>query len=124
MLPTSPRSSVRSMCSSCSAPLSTTATRVSWGDQLMRMSCMNPGEAFRALSEADASLSQQSCRLELGPSDALHIAARRLAGALVLQGFGILAGIGQQQAVRHADLVEQLAAARALRSQVDEGHSR
>src|SRR5205085_9783462 len=53
-------------------------------------------------------------RLELGPGDALHIAARRLAGALVLQGFGILAGSGQKQAVRHADLVEQLAAARAL----------
>ena len=38
-LPTSPRSSVRSMCSSCTAPCSTTATRVSWGDQLIRMSC-------------------------------------------------------------------------------------
>ena len=38
-LPTSPRSSVRSTCSSCNAPCSTTATRVSCGDQLIRMSC-------------------------------------------------------------------------------------
>ena len=38
-LPTRPRSSVRSTCTSCTAPYSTTATRVSWGDQLIRMSC-------------------------------------------------------------------------------------
>src|SRR5437764_2209403 len=40
MLPTLPRSSVRSMCSSWTAPFSTTATRVSWGAQLIRMSCI------------------------------------------------------------------------------------
>src|SRR3954471_2076487 len=39
MLPTSPRSSVRSTCSSCTAPFSTIATRVSCGDQFTRMSC-------------------------------------------------------------------------------------
>src|SRR3990167_3094372 len=38
MLPTSPRSSVRSRCTSCTAPCSTTATRVSWGAQLIKMS--------------------------------------------------------------------------------------
>src|SRR5690606_30688719 len=38
-LPTSPRSRVRSTCSSCTAPLSTIATRVSCGDQFTRMSC-------------------------------------------------------------------------------------
>jgi hypothetical protein len=38
-LPTRPRSSVRSTCSSCTAPNSTTATRVSWGDQLTKISC-------------------------------------------------------------------------------------
>src|SRR5574343_1896795 len=39
MLPTRPRSRVRSTCNSCTAPLSMMATRVSWGVQLMRMSC-------------------------------------------------------------------------------------
>jgi hypothetical protein len=42
-LPTKPRSSVRSRCNSCTAPCSTTATRVSWGDQLIRMSCCMRG---------------------------------------------------------------------------------
>ena len=38
-LPTKPRSKVRSWCTSCTTPCSITATRVSCGDQLMRMSC-------------------------------------------------------------------------------------
>src|SRR5687767_6145629 len=66
MLPTSPRSSVRSTCSSCTAPFSTTATRVSCGAQLMRMSCMEDGGVvmLRAFSsEPDLRLSQQLGRL-------------------------------------------------------------
>src|SRR6476646_4849939 len=46
MLPTRPRSSSRSRCSSCTAPFSTTATRVSCGAQLMRMSCIEVGVLF------------------------------------------------------------------------------
>ena len=45
-LPTSPRSSARSTCSSWMEPFSMTATRASCGDQLIRMSCCmarNPG---------------------------------------------------------------------------------
>src|SRR6187402_162816 len=54
MLPTRPRSSERSRCNSCTAPFSTTATRVSCGVQLMRMSCMQrPG------SEGDVGLAQE-----------------------------------------------------------------
>src|SRR5688500_7836378 len=56
MLPTSPRSSVRSTCSSWTAPCSTRATRVSWGDQLIRMSCM--------FLESEAGPAQQLRRLE------------------------------------------------------------
>src|SRR5258706_14059772 len=62
MLPTRPRSSARSMCSSCTAPFSTTATRVSCGAQLMRMSCMSGTRL--ALSEANARALQQLRRLE------------------------------------------------------------
>src|SRR4051812_26287661 len=40
MLPTSPRLCERSMCSSCATPACITATRVSWGVQLMRMSSL------------------------------------------------------------------------------------
>ena len=38
MLPTRPRVVLRSTCSSCTTPASSTATRVSWGVMLMRMS--------------------------------------------------------------------------------------
>ena len=38
-LPTRPRSRVRSTCNSCTAPFSTIATRVSCGDQLIKISC-------------------------------------------------------------------------------------
>ena len=42
-LPTKPISKLRSMCSSCTALFSTTATRVSWGDQLIKISCCRFG---------------------------------------------------------------------------------
>src|SRR4051812_12941954 len=67
MLPTRPRSSVRSRWSSCTAPFSTTATRVSWGAQLMRMSCMG-ALVVAAPSEPDARLSQQLGRFVQGQS--------------------------------------------------------
>ncbi len=59
--------------------------------------------------------------LQFQPGDALHIAARGLAGQHGLQGFGIFARSGQQQLTLHAPLLQQLQAARALRGQVDEG---
>src|SRR5258705_11421424 len=68
MLPTRPRSSARSTCSSWTAPFSTIATRVSCGAQLIRMSCMD-GVLSRALpssSEGKLRLPQQLCRLVQG----------------------------------------------------------
>src|SRR6476646_9193041 len=58
MLPTRPRSSVRSMCSSWTAPFSTTATRVSCGAQLIRMSCI-----VRSGPDSDARPLEQRGRL-------------------------------------------------------------
>ena len=54
-----------------------------------------------------------------------HIPRRGLTATDGFQGFGIFSGVGQQEFMGHADLRQQLAAARALRSQVNEGaHSR
>src|SRR4030095_3512315 len=41
MLPTRPRALTRSMCSSCTTPCSSMATRVSCGVTLMRISCIS-----------------------------------------------------------------------------------
>src|SRR6201999_1987942 len=59
-------------------------------------------------------------RVELELRDALAVDRRRLAGDVRLQRLGVLVGRGKQQLVAHAELVEQLAAARALRGEVDE----
>src|SRR5689334_7746004 len=63
MLPTRPRSSARSTCSSWTAPFSTIATRVSCGAQLIRMSCM---DGCCLALESKARLPQQLCRLVQG----------------------------------------------------------
>jgi hypothetical protein len=61
-------------------------------------------------------------RVQLQPRDAPHIGGRRLARVHRLQRLGRRVVVGQQQAMRDAELVEQLTAARALRGEVDEGH--
>ena len=53
-------------------------------------------------------------RLQLQPRHALHVAIGRLAGQHGFQRFGVFARFGQQQFVMHADLLQQLAAARTL----------
>src|SRR2546427_6857608 len=65
-------SRVRSMCSSCTAPFSTTATRVSCGDQLIRMSSisesLNADRCAPRSEEHTSELQSQSnlvCRLLL-----------------------------------------------------------
>jgi len=73
--------------------------------------------------------------VELERRHALHVAGGRLAGTHGFERFGVFdevishlpdgvvsaRGLGQQQCMAHADLAEQLAAARALRGKVDEG---
>ena len=54
----------------------------------------------------------------------LHIGSRRFLAVHGLNGFGVFAqvaiGVGHQQLVGHAELLQQLAAARALGGEVDE----
>ena len=57
---------------------------------------------------------------QLGARHALDVGLGRLAGARRLERFDVLVGVGEQQLVANADLVEQLAPARALRREVDE----
>ena len=57
---------------------------------------------------------------QLGARHALDIGRGRLAGARRFERFDVLVGVGEQQLVANADLVEQLAPARALRREVDE----
>ena len=52
--------------------------------------------------------------MQLGARHALHVVGRQLAGTLGFECFGIFIGARQEQLVAHADLVEQLPAARAL----------
>ena len=58
--------------------------------------------------------------MQLRACHSLHIVGRQFAVLLRLERLGILVVTRQQQLVAHADLVEQLAAARALRREVDE----
>src|SRR2546423_6870088 len=110
MLPTRPRSSARSTCSSCTAPFSTTATRVSCGAQLMRMSCM--GRVFRrGRSEADLRLSQQLCRLVQGQTHDTGVAALdmpdpRGRGALDRISAGLAEGLAGGDVVRDVAFVD------------------
>jgi hypothetical protein len=67
-----------------------------------------------------ALLQAGQCGIELQAGDAPHVARRRLAGQHRLDGFRVLARLGQQQLVAHAQLLQQLAAARALGREVDE----
>jgi hypothetical protein len=69
--------------------------------------------------------------VELERRHALHVAGGRLAGAHGFERFGVFGevfdrifcarGFGQQQFMAHADLGQQLAAARALRGEVNQG---
>ena len=61
MLPTTPRRQPRSMCSSCSMPFSTTATRVSRGVTLTRISS-DSSRAGLSVSDASDSLDGAACR--------------------------------------------------------------
>src|ERR1700752_1723878 len=67
MLPTSPRVAARSTCSSCTTPASRTATRVSCGVMLIRISSGGTG---RRLPNANASPHQE--RGGLGQRQADH----------------------------------------------------
>jgi GMP synthase-like glutamine amidotransferase len=59
--------------------------------------------------------------IELGLRHAPHIGQRQLTLAFGLERFGVFFGrIGQKQFMAHADLLEQLPAAWALRGEVDE----
>ena len=62
-------------------------------------------------------------RFQLGPRHALDVGGGKLARLLRLECLDVLVGAGEQQLVTHADLLEQLAPARALRSEVDERHA-
>src|SRR5690606_3048310 len=59
--------------------------------------------------------------LGLGERHALDVPGRRFARAQRLERLGVLVVAGQQQLEAHADLAQQLLAARALRGEVDEG---
>ena len=59
-------------------------------------------------------------RVELGARDPLHVGLGAFAGQHGFERFGVLAVIGQQQLEAHAELLQQLPAARALRGEVDE----
>src|SRR5690606_12894560 len=72
MLPTRPRSSVRSMWTSCTAPCSTTATRVSCGDQLIRMSWFM---GWGSSKDGKAGRAQQLGGLEGGQAHDAGVAA-------------------------------------------------
>jgi hypothetical protein len=64
------------------------------------------------------------CGGELRARDPLDIVQRRLASAFCFKRFDVFVGTGQQQLMADADLVEQLAPARTLRCEVDEGERR
>src|ERR1700704_5407195 len=73
MLPTRPRVAERSMCSSCTTPASSTATRVSWGVMLIRISSADTG--WRPLENADSGPRQQCRGLGQRKADHARIAA-------------------------------------------------
>jgi len=89
-----------------------------------------PAERHRGVRTQDGRCGQAPagvalhCRIELEAGDTFHIGFGRLAGPLQLDGFGVFGcvalGVGQQKGVAHAKLVQQLAAARALRRKVEE----
>uniref|UniRef100_A0A7S4D5R6 Uncharacterized protein n=1 Tax=Heterosigma akashiwo TaxID=2829 RepID=A0A7S4D5R6_HETAK len=63
--------------------------------------------------------------VELGRRHACAVGLGRLAGLHGLQALGVLVGARQQQLMPHTDLIQQLAAAWALRGEVEKvGHSR
>jgi hypothetical protein len=57
--------------------------------------------------------------IELGLCHPEHVVVRAFACLNGFKRLGIFMGFGQQQAVRHAQLVEQLAATRTLRGKVN-----
>ena len=57
---------------------------------------------------------------QLGARHALDVVRRQLAVARRLERLDVLVGAGEQQLVADADLLEQLAPARALRREIDE----
>ena len=60
-------------------------------------------------------------RRELGARHALDVGAPAARPPLGLERFGVFVGVGHEQhLVTHADLRQQLAAARALRGEIDE----
>src|SRR5258708_38418618 len=75
MLPTRPRVAERSMCSSWTTPASRTATRVSWGVMLIRISSVTKPER---LKHADSGPRQQSRRFGQRKTDHPRIAAFEL----------------------------------------------
>src|SRR6218665_455054 len=106
MLPTRPRSSVRSTWSSWTAPFSTMPTRVSCGDQLMRMSCMKDGLSggfsCGASGEAYACLLKQFGRLvqrQTHDSGVAALDARDPGGRGALDRIG--AGLAERLAAGH-----------------------
>ena len=61
---------------------------------------------------------ERGVKLELG--DALHINGWRFFRPHFFEPLSVFVGVGQQQFVGHAQLLQQLAPARALRCQVNE----
>src|SRR5882672_394239 len=73
MLPTRPRLAARSMCSSWGTPDCITATRVSWGVQLIRMSSAMGGRGY-----PDLEIFDQLCRLVQRQAHHAGVAAAQL----------------------------------------------
>src|SRR6266567_732478 len=148
MFPTRPRLAARSMCSSCGTPACITATRVSCGVQLIRMSSVIYGQAPRqgraacldSRTSADASVSppevsSSSSSLEFrdqlrGPLPACVRFGAANAANVIVGGFPRperLVDVGaasrtlaqHQYFERNADLLQELAPARAARGEVD-----
>src|SRR4051812_27605041 len=76
MLPTMPRARARSTCSSCATPLCITATRVSCGVQLMRMSSVTARPSLEASAFRAEGLDQLRRLVERQAHDARVAAAQ------------------------------------------------
>src|SRR5690606_21099515 len=75
MLPTMPLARLRSMWISCNMPFSTSATRVSIGVTLIRISSLMAKSRAADQSKGHVELPQQRRRLEQGQADDAAVAA-------------------------------------------------
>ncbi|MCY1208082.1 hypothetical protein D9M72_196980 [compost metagenome] len=77
------------------------------------------GAEHGRIGQAEA-LAARDGGIELEGGHALHVRGGRLVRQQGFERLGVFVGTGQQQFVAHAELAEQLGAARALRREVDE----